>query len=295
MSPSEQNYDIYDKELLSNVLAFQDWRVYLEGSTHEVQVIYDHKNLEYFTTTKQLNRRQARWSEMLSAFHFVIQHRPGSMNQRADTLSRRADVIQDGIQDSRPLLKLAALEGCEPVWTDKFISDHIWMVMADDPMLQPILAYFQHGPDRAPTDVRRRFQDYVFKDGLLWFKNAIFVPNKEELYRQILRSRHDAPAAGHQGRSKTVDLVARNFYWPTLQKYVHRYVDGCDTCQWSKPSHHAPYGLLQPIPAAEAPWKRITTDFIVKLPNNSGYDAILVVVDKNTKLAHFVSTNETVD
>lgn len=76
MSPTEQNYDIYDKELLSIVHAFRDWRVYLEGSPHEVQVISDHKNLEYFLTTKNLNRRQARWSEILSAFHFVIQHRP---------------------------------------------------------------------------------------------------------------------------------------------------------------------------------------------------------------------------
>lgn len=65
MTLAERNYDIYDKELLSIVLAFQDWRVYLKGSPHQVKVISDHKNLEQFLTTKQLNRRQARWSEML--------------------------------------------------------------------------------------------------------------------------------------------------------------------------------------------------------------------------------------
>lgn len=122
MSSAEQNYDIYDKELLSIVLAFQDWRVYLEGSPHEVKVISDHKNLEYFLTTKQLNRRQARWSEMLSAFQFSIQHRPGSKNLRADALSRRPDVLEEGPGDHRPLLKLAALENCEHVWTDDFIQ-----------------------------------------------------------------------------------------------------------------------------------------------------------------------------
>ena len=52
MSPSEQNFDIYDKELLSIILAFQDWRVYLEGSPHIITVILDHKNLEYFLTSK---------------------------------------------------------------------------------------------------------------------------------------------------------------------------------------------------------------------------------------------------
>jgi len=57
MSQTEQNYDIYNKELLSIVLAFKDRRVYLEGSPHQVKVILDHKNLEYFLTTKQLNQR----------------------------------------------------------------------------------------------------------------------------------------------------------------------------------------------------------------------------------------------
>ena len=125
MSLTEQNYDIYDKELLSIVHAFQDRRVYLEGSSHEIKVISDHKNLEYFLSTKQLNHRQARWSEILSAFHFVIQHRPRSMNGRADALSRRADVIEEETQKSRPLLKLAALETCEPVWTDDQILEHV--------------------------------------------------------------------------------------------------------------------------------------------------------------------------
>lgn len=92
------------------------------------------------------------------------------------------------------------------------------------------------------------------------------VPDNEEFRRQILRSRHDAPAAGHLGRAKTVDLVARTFYWSSLTRYVHRYVDGCDLCQRSKPTRHPRYGLLQPISAADAPWKKVTTDFIVKLP-----------------------------
>jgi len=52
---------------------------------------------------------------------------------------------------------------------------------------------------------------------------------------------------------------------------------------------------MQPIPPTHAPWKQISNDFIVKLPNSKGYDSIMVVVDKNTKLAHFISTTETID
>lgn len=294
MSPTEQNYDIYDKELLSVVLAFQDWRIYLEGSPHMTLVISDHKNLEYFLTTKQLNRRQARWSEFLSAFNFEIQHRPGSLNGRADILSRRIDVTNGMHEEKRPLLRLAALESCEPVWTDDDIYERIKIAITEDTTLEPILSFCQNS-SQLPLDMRRRLQGYTFKDGLLSFEGRIYVPNDNDLQRQILRSRHDAPAAGHQGRAKTLELVTRSFYWPTIRRYVHRYVDGCDICQRSKPTHHGRYGLMQPIPAGSAPWKRISTDFIVKLPKSNGYDSIMVVVDKNTKLAHFIPTYEKIN
>ena len=94
---------------------------------------------------------------------------------------------------------------------------------------------------------------------------------------------------------QTLELVSRTFYWPTLCWYVHCYVDGCDICQRSKSIHHARYGLMQSIPAAHAPWKRISVDFVVKLSISSGYDLVMVVVDKNTKLGYFISTKETID
>ena len=51
----ELNYDIYDKELLAIVEALREWRVYLEGAKYLVQIYIDHKNLLYWTSTKQLN------------------------------------------------------------------------------------------------------------------------------------------------------------------------------------------------------------------------------------------------
>ena len=84
MNPAEKNYNIYDKELLSIVLAFQNWRVYLE-----VRVISDHKNLEQFLFTKHLHRSQTRWSEMLSAFNLAIHHRPSSLNGSKCIISMR--------------------------------------------------------------------------------------------------------------------------------------------------------------------------------------------------------------
>jgi RNase H-like domain found in reverse transcriptase len=93
MTEPELNYDIHDKELLAVVEAFREWRVYLEGAKYPVQVYTDHKNLLYWTTTKQLNRRQVRWSETLASYDFRINHVKGTENGRADALSRRPDYM----------------------------------------------------------------------------------------------------------------------------------------------------------------------------------------------------------
>jgi hypothetical protein len=64
--PAELNYNVHDKELLAIVLVFQVWRVYLEGAKHTVTVRTDYKNLIFFTITKVLTRRQARWAKTLA-------------------------------------------------------------------------------------------------------------------------------------------------------------------------------------------------------------------------------------
>jgi hypothetical protein len=71
-SPAECNYDIYDKELMAIIKALEEWRPECEGATYPLQLITDHKNLEYFMTKKLLNRRQARWSEFLTQFDYKI-------------------------------------------------------------------------------------------------------------------------------------------------------------------------------------------------------------------------------
>ena len=92
MQAAELNYEIHDKELLAIFAAFKEWRAYLEGSVHQVQVITDHKTLEYFNTTKLLTRRQARWSEYLSGFNYIVKYRPGKLGTKPDALTRRANV-----------------------------------------------------------------------------------------------------------------------------------------------------------------------------------------------------------
>jgi hypothetical protein len=93
MTGPESNYDVHDKEMLAIVECLKTWRVYLEGAKYPVQIYSDHKNLTYWTTTKELNRRQVRWAETLVAYDFKINHIRGKENITADALSRRADYM----------------------------------------------------------------------------------------------------------------------------------------------------------------------------------------------------------
>jgi RNase H-like domain found in reverse transcriptase/Reverse transcriptase (RNA-dependent DNA polymerase) len=113
LSPAELNYEVHDKELLAVVSAFKHWRNYLEGCNDPTIVFSDHKNLEYFTTSKVLNRRQARWSEILANFSFELRHRPGKQQGKPDAMSRRPDYGENSkATQSQPvtLLTLPALQ-----------------------------------------------------------------------------------------------------------------------------------------------------------------------------------------
>jgi hypothetical protein len=75
---------------------------------------------------------------------------------------------------------------------------------------------------------------------------------------------------------------------------VTKYIKTCDPCQKIKHNRGAKYGFLHPLDIPAKPFKVIMLDFITSLPPSHGKDAILVVVNKLTKFAHFLPTTMTV-
>lgn len=93
LNDAERNYHIHDKELLAIVRAARKWRHYLLSLEKTPTVITDHKNLEYFSTKRDLSGRQMRWSEFLSEIPFKLVYDKGENNVVADALSRRDDAV----------------------------------------------------------------------------------------------------------------------------------------------------------------------------------------------------------
>jgi len=100
------------------------------------------------------------------------------------------------------------------------------------------------------------------------------------------------PIEEHRGQWKTMELVTKNFWWSGVNRKIKRYVKGYNACQWNKNCMQVPIEKLIPNSILEKPWSHILADFITKLPLAQGYDLILVVVDRLTKMVHFIPTTE---
>ena len=151
--------------------------------------------------------------------------------------------------------------------------------------------------DTEVSDEDHRRNKRVKSNGLWWVgiknphKPRVYVPNVPTLRKGIVASMHDPPTCGHRGVKKTIEAVSQVYAWAGLKEDVMQHVRSCDSCQRNKIRQGKPAGLLQPLQIPEEPWVSVSMDFITQLPKTAkGFDAILVVVDRLTKMARFIPT-----
>ena len=140
------------------------------------------------------------------------------------------------------------------------------------------------------SGVNLRGDEWEEHDGLVLFKGKVYVPLDAQLRHDIVEAHHDTPVTGHSGRWKTTKLVARNYWWPGMGRYIAKYVKGCDLCNQTKTFLTAPAGKLMPNHIPYRRWQIISVDLITELPQSHGYNSILVAVDRLSKRAHFIAT-----
>ncbi|KAI0999535.1 hypothetical protein K3495_g8665 [Podosphaera aphanis] len=244
MSPAEANYEIYDKELLAIVQAFEEWRSELESSSEPIDVVTDHKALEYFMKSRLLSRRQARWSQFLPRFNSKICYRPGWQNGPADTLSRPVGDPDPSLKGflEQQLLKPRNLspgmgetqlfannlendtesdkiEGeisdssINPLSSVSFVDRIRQAVLSDKSVAKVVSALCN---ENAPNLRNFTLSECVWKDGLLYFRGNIVVPQCDKdstLTTEIIRSFYDNLASGHQGAAATYASITRTFFW----------------------------------------------------------------------------------
>src|ERR1044072_2739538 len=118
-------------------------------------------------------------------------------------------------------------------------------------------------------------QHYAVRDGLLYWKNRLVIPVKEEVIQRILQEYHSSPVGGHAGITRTMPRLKAQFYWPKMQDSVKGFIQSCVVCQQAKVSNTLPSGLLQPLPVPNHVWEDIPMDFITGLPIVNGFFVIM--------------------
>jgi len=288
MTLAERNYGISD-EGLAIIKALQHWRHWLEGTKIPVEILTDHKNLQYFTKPRILNRRQLRWMDLLAHYNYTISYQPGNQNGAADALSRKGELTPENPEDEQPTTLFPL---------DKF-RDTITEIaqLNDQEYIEVVIAVIEQAvlSDQAIQDKIRTLpltqlpETIVLQQGLPYRDDRIFVPTKE-VKHDILQLYHDSPIAGHLGQQNTLELVRRTYWWPNMGIYVQNYVKGCHTCAQHKHRNWKTLGLMMPLPTPDGPWEWTQSDHITGLPTSQGYDAIYVVMDRLTKMSHFIPT-----
>ncbi|WVZ97228.1 hypothetical protein U9M48_042778, partial [Paspalum notatum var. saurae] len=279
----EVNYPTHDLEVAAVVHALKIWHHYLFGQRCEIYT--DHKSLKYIFTQNELNMRQRRWLELIKDYDMEIHYHPGKANVVADALSRKSyanmalgfqmpyELCEEFERLSLGFLHHTTAAAFEAKPT---LEQEIWEHQKDDEKLQEIRELLKIG--KAP-----HFREG--EHGTLWYKNRICVPNVDNIRKLILSEAHDAVYSIHPGSTNIYYDLKERFWWYGMKRVVAEYIAICDTCQRVKAEHQR---------LAEWKWEKITMDFIVGLPRTQkGYNSIWVVVDRLTKVAHFIPVNTT--
>lgn len=263
LSPLAQSKSVYERELMGIVFAIKKWRPYLLGRKFIVRT--DQNSLKHLLEQRIVEGEFQKWLLKLMGYNFEIQYRPGAENKAADALSR--------VPENMTVKAL----------TLPFVQDwdEINALVEEDPFLANIKKVIVQDPTAYPK--------FTLVGNSLLYKNRRAIPADSPIIPLLLKEFHTTAIGGHGGVRRTYQRIYPEFYWKGLKKSIQDFVRSCEVCQRQKYDTTLPAGLLQPLPVPQQVWEAVTMDFIEGLPKSKGFDAIMVVVDRLSKYAHFIA------
>ncbi|KAG8485859.1 hypothetical protein CXB51_019209 [Gossypium anomalum] len=263
LSGAPLNYPTYNKEMYALIRALETWQHYLWPK--EFVIHSDHQSLKHIKGQHKLNKRHAKWVEFLESFPYVIRYKKGKENIVADALSRRYTLLNH--LDSK-LLGFAFLKDLYNSDTDFGDVYKLW--------------------EHITIDKFFRFDGFLFREGKLC------IPQSSVRELLVLEA-HGGGLMGHFGIAKTLAMLQEHFFWPRMKRDVKKICSRCLVCKKAK-SKVNPHGLYMPLPIPEGPWIDLSMDFILGLlRTRAEKDSIFVVVDRFSKMSHFIACSKTDD
>ena len=219
-------------------------------------------------------------------YDFILRHILGKTNTKADILSRKDQV--DTKEDNKDVQLLK-----DEMWSRKIVGK-IWIfdnrkVVEEMDIIKRI--------KKNRTREKKIVQALQKEDGLAWeedevayMEGRIYIPNNKDIKEEILKEHHDPADVRYPGQHRMQELIKRTYWWPGLKEDVKKYVQGCIKCQQNKVQHQKRAGELYPLEIPEGPWQDISINMIGPLPRSNEMDAILVIVDRFTKMIRLKAT-----
>jgi hypothetical protein len=260
-----------------------------------LQYLHRPQESQVFFTQSDLNMRQIKWLELIKDYDLEVHYHPGKANVVADALSRKhcnyapLEPNNETLCEEMRKLNLELVEqgNLYVVSIESPLHERITTAQLIDEEIQKIK---QRLEERDPKfDCFRRDDK-----GIVWFGQRLVIPQDQILRKEILDEAHLSKFTIHPGSTKMYRDLRENFWWSNMKGEIAEYVSGCDTCQKIKASHLKTAGQMQPFSIPAWKWDDISMDFIVGLPlTPRKHDSIWVIVDRLTKIAHFIPVHTT--
>ncbi|KIM65554.1 hypothetical protein SCLCIDRAFT_112649, partial [Scleroderma citrinum Foug A] len=293
---AEQNYQVYDLELLAVMRALKAWRPYLISPVEPTVIYTDHQNITYFRQPQDLTARQMRWHSILQEYPVRFVHIAGKKNGAPDLLSRMAHFVPSVtpqltlIPDSLVDRETGGVKNLKP----GSFSVNVTKIQKKTPTSSVLTLSNELAAKAREYCMQRKEKKALQEEEVAKNKKRIYIP--EALRRNALREYHDARPAGHPGVGAMMKKVVKHLWWPSIHRDVRQYVRGCQTCQAAKVNTHPTAPPITPhdVAANPFPFKQVSVDLVTDLPPARGFDSILTIVDQGlTKGAYFLPTNKT--
>ena len=269
LNEARHKYSSYEKEFYAIVQSLKHWRHYLMPK--EFILFSDNHALQFIMQQPKLSQKHVKWVDFLQGFTFVIKHISGKTNKVADALSRKSLMVQES--------------QIQTLGFD-FLKDLYKFGLDFKESYEVILNPTQK--DGEP------WNDHTLQDGLL-FKDSKLCISKCSMRQNLIQEKHNGGLARHFGIDKIVGQLSHYYFWPKMRSEVENFVKRCKICQHVK-GRSQNIGLYTPLPISGRPWDSISVDFILCLPKTQrGNDSIFVVVDRFSKMAHFIPCYKTSD
>ena len=264
LSPPQQGWETYSKEVFALVLSSRKWHPYLFGN----KCIFrsDHDPLKTIRNKKDPRGKIANWLMELEEYNYIINHIPGKDNITADCLSRSNTTLEP------PPSRLE-----EFVYAvDEGFSEKLRDAQSNDVVIQHALRELSTTGKITAGRLKRVGKQLRVEEGILTKNGRPVIPSSMQKY--VVSEFHKCGnVKSHFGIEKTYDLVKTRYYWPNMFQFISNLISECKTCQQCKTDPKQPKAPLVPLITPSRPMEFISIDIAYMESDDKGYKYILVI------------------